>query len=91
MKNNYNIGTILFSIATGLGFVYIIRRQQPPPKIYINLVYEILHYGVHCYSRAQIIKNKYRESLEKEFNDNYKDLVSPEFINSKIKEYIDII
>ena len=65
MKNNYNIGTILFSIATGLGFVYIIRSQQPPPKIYINLVYEILHYGVHCYSRAQIIKNKYMNQIYK--------------------------
>lgn len=65
MKNSYNIGTILLSIATGLGFVYIIRRQQSPPKTYLNLVYEVLHYGIHCYSRAQIIKNKYMKQIYK--------------------------
>lgn len=63
MKNNYSVGSILLSIATGLGFVYILRRQQPPPKICLNLIYEVLHYGVHCYSRAQIIKNKYMNQI----------------------------
>ena len=60
--NLYNLYYIRIGISIGMGIVYIYITKYPP-KINTILFYEIAHYGVKCYSFAQIASRKYIKNI----------------------------